>query len=60
MIIERTRLGYWPEPPMSNEDRMELWRRKYRLVPIEATLPTGGDFMKSDKDLTQERNNDHI
>ena len=39
MIIERTRFCRWPKPTLTNEERLELWRRKYRLVPVEATLP---------------------
>lgn len=37
MIIERI-ASRWPVPPLTNNDRREIWRRKYVLVPFEAQI----------------------
>lgn len=37
MIVERI-ASRWPVPPLSNQDRREIWRRKYVLVPFEAQI----------------------
>lgn len=37
MIVERI-ASRWPVPPLSNKDRLEIWRRKYVLVPFEAQI----------------------
>lgn len=35
-MIERVPYYGWPRPTPTNSERTEAWRRKYRLVPIEA------------------------
>lgn len=37
MIVERITSG-WPVPPLTNQDRREIWRRKYNLVPLEEQI----------------------
>lgn len=34
-MIERVPHYGWPRPTPTNAERIEAWRRKYRLVPIE-------------------------
>lgn len=35
-MIERVPYYGWPKPTPTNAERIEAWRRKYALVPIEA------------------------
>lgn len=35
-MIERVPYCVWPRPTPTNPERIEAWRRKYALVPIEA------------------------
>lgn len=34
-MIERVPYYGWPRPTPTNAERIEAWRRKYQLVPIE-------------------------
>lgn len=34
-MIERVPYYGWPQPTPTNAERIEAWRRKYQLVPIE-------------------------
>lgn len=34
-MIERVPYYGWPKPTPTNAERIEAWRRKYQLVPIE-------------------------
>ena len=36
-MIEKVPYCVWPKPTPTNAERIEAWRRKYRLVPVEAT-----------------------
>lgn len=41
-MIERVPYYGWPKPTPDNAERIEAWRRKYALVPIEAQLNGSG------------------
>ena len=55
-MIERVPYYGWPKPTPTNAERIEAWRRKYQLVPIELQCapirkPVLFDFDKSLIDL---------
>lgn len=35
-MIEKVPYYGWPKPTPTNAERIDAWRRKYQLVPIEA------------------------
>ena len=54
MIVERVPYYGWPKPTPTNAERIEAWRRKYQLVPIELQCapahPYGSDLIDMTSD----------
>jgi hypothetical protein len=37
-LIERTYYGRWPKPPLSSNERREIWRRRWETLTVEQTI----------------------